>query len=346
MRKHKIAIAMSGGVDSSTAAKILKDKDFDCLGIFMRLGVERGCCDEAAARQVCQKLGIRFYPVDLKSAFDKDVKEYFLKAYQSGVTPNPCVKCNQFIKFGELFKKAKALGCDYLATGHYVKLKKIGKAYKIFRAKDSTKDQTYFLYNLTQEQLKHILFPLGYLTKKDVKADAKKAKLPNLKTESQDVCFLHGEHNEYLKKNLRLKKGEIKKADGTIVGKHQGLPLYTIGQRKGVEIGGAGPYYVISKDYEANILYVTNKADDPALSAKYLLAENVSWISGQAPKLPFKCSATIRYRHPEVPCIITKREDSGEYVIEFSEPQRAITAGQSVVFYKKDELLGGGIIVN
>jgi tRNA-uridine 2-sulfurtransferase len=339
----RVAIAMSGGVDSSTAAKILKDEGFDCLGIFMRLGIERGCCDEAAARKVCQKIGIKFYPIDVKRQFDYDVKEYFLKAYDKGITPNPCVKCNQLIKFGELFKKARALGCEYLATGHYVKLKKAGKIYKIFRARDLTKDQTYFLYNLTQGQLKHLLFPLGDSIKKEIKARAAKNKLPNLKTESQDICFLPGDHNNYLKKYLRLKKGKIVDTLGDIVGEHQGLPLYTAGQRKGVEIGGSGPYYVTGRDFKTNILYVTSDSDDPALSGDYLLAEKVNWISGQPPKLPFKCFAVIRHHHPEVSCTIIKGE-GGLLVVKFAKPQRAITPGQSVVFYKKSELLGGGII--
>ena len=344
-QKRKIAIAMSGGVDSSTAARILKDKGYECLGVFMRLGIERGCGDEAAARQVCQKLGIKFYSLDLKNFFERDVKDHFLKAYQGGVTPNPCVKCNKLIKFGELFRKARELGCDYLATGHYAKLKKIKGFYKVYRAKDLSKDQTYFLYNLTQNQLEHVLFPLGDLIKKNIKVEAQKARLPNLKTESHDICFLPGDLGSYLKKCLKLKKGEIKTVNGLVVGEHQGLPLYTIGQRKGVEIGGQGPYYVISKDFESNTLYVTNKADDPALSGKYLLAENVNWVSGKKPKLPFKCLAVIRYRHQEVPCVITKLEDD-KFVVEFSEPQRAITPGQSVAFYKKNELLGGGIICN
>jgi tRNA-uridine 2-sulfurtransferase len=341
----KVAIAMSGGVDSSTTAKILKDQGYDCLGVFMRLGIERTCCDEEAARAVCQKIGIKFYPLDLKRAFNKDVKEYFLKAYQGRLTPNPCVKCNQLIKFGELLKRVRALGYDYLATGHYIKLKKIGGAYHLLRAKDANKDQSYFLYNLKQDQLKHIIFPMGDLIKEKVKAKALKEKLPNLKTESQDVCFLSGDHRDFLKKNLMFTKGEIKTALGEIVGRHEGLPLYTIGQRKGVEIGGKGPYYVIGRDFDTNTLYVTNNPDDPALSGDYLLAEKVTWISGRPPKLPFKCSAVIRYHHAEVPCVITKGED-GLLVVKFKEPQRAITPGQSVVFYKNDELLGGGIIFN
>ncbi len=369
---------MSGGVDSSLAAKLFKDEGYDCLGVFMRLGLAGDCGHEAAARRVCQKLGIKFYPLDLQRAFNNKVKKYFLKSYKIGLTPNPCVKCNQFIKFGELLKKIRALGCDYLSTGHYAKLIRFfprrGKeknkgVYKIFRARDLSKDQTYFLYNLTQNQLRHIFFPLGDLTKAKTKAEAKKAGLPHLKTESQDVCFLSGDHNIFLKKRLKIKKGKIKTLDNKVVGEHRGLPFYTTGQRKGVEIGGRGPYYVVSRNFKTNTLYVTNNPVDPALSGKYLLVKNVNWLSGNSPKLPFKCSAVIRYRHPAVPVAIAEissfaenetisrherkmaglifspqRDYNGKLLVKFSFPQRAITPGQSVVFYKGDELIGGGII--
>ncbi|MDD5527989.1 MAG: tRNA 2-thiouridine(34) synthase MnmA [Patescibacteria group bacterium] len=341
----RVAIAMSGGVDSSISAQILRQQGYDCLGVFMRLGIDSGCCEEEAARAVSQKIGIKFYPVDMQRAFNKEVKQYFLKAYQGRLTPNPCVKCNQFIKFGALLKKVRDLGADYLATGHYAKLKKIHGAYHLFRAKDTAKDQTYFLYNLNQGQLKHILFPMGDLIKEKIKVIAHKEKLPNTKTESQDVCFLSGDHREFLRKNLKNVKGDIKTSSGELIGRHEGLPFYTIGQRKGVEIGGKGPFYVIGRDFKANTLYVTNKADDPALSGDYLLAEKVNWISGRPPKFPFKCSAVIRYHHPQAPCVITQ-SDGGLLTVKFKQPQRAITPGQSVVFYKKDELLGGGIIFN
>lgn len=342
--KKRVAIAMSGGVDSSTVAQKLSEQGYNCIGIFMRLGIERGCCDEAAARKVCQKIGIRFYPADVRASFKKMVKDYFIESYKQGLTPNPCVACNKFIKFGELLKKAKALGCDRLATGHYVKIKKIKGVYKVYRAKDLSKDQSYFLYNLTQEQLKHLIFPLGDSFKDKLKKKAAAAKLPYLKEESQDICFLSGEHNDFLKKNLQLKEGPIKTLDGQTVGKHQGLPLYTIGQRKGVELGGRGPYYVVWGDQESNTLYVTNKPDDPALFGQMLHMQNINWISGKEPKTPFKCTAVIRYRHQETPCVLKKEEDDGDLLVFFSKPQRAITPGQSVVFYKNNELLGGGLI--
>lgn len=341
--RPRVAIAMSGGVDSSTVARILRDKGYDCVGVFMRLGIERGCCDEAAARRVCNKLGIKFYPLDVRARFKKEVKDYFLKSYEKGVTPNPCVACNKFIKFGELLKKAESLGCDHLATGHYIKIKKVGKAFKLYKAKDSSKDQSYFLYNLTQKDLSRVLFPLGDSIKETLKKRAVKDDLPYLKEESQDICFLAGEHNEFLKKNIKLRKGPIATMDGEVVGQHQGLPLYTVGQRKGVELGGKGPYYVVRGDLATNTLYVTNRPDDEALFSDRLQAVKVNWLSGSEPKFPLKCSAVIRYRHKMVDCTV-REGGKGVLDVSFSQPQRAVTPGQSVVFYKKDELLGGGII--
>lgn len=346
--RPKVAVAMSGGLDSSTAAKLLQKKGYECLGIFMRLGIEKGCCDEAAARRVCQKLGMKFYPLDLARQFKKEVKDYFLKSYAKGLTPNPCVNCNKFLKFGALLEKAKALGCDHLATGHYVKLKKTGKTFKVHRARDAKKDQTYFLYNLTPDQLKHVLFPMGDLIKEKARAAADKEKLPYLKDESQDICFLAAkdgrgsDHNDFLRANLKLKPGPIKDQAGEIVGQHSGLPLYTVGQRKGVEIGGVGPFYVVRADYKNNTLHVTNNPDDPALRGKELVIEEINWLSGREPKFPFKCQAVIRYRHPAQACVLKKGKNG--YEVVFSEPQRAITPGQSAVFYRGDELLGGGVI--
>lgn len=342
-KNKKVLVAMSGGVDSSTAAKILVKKGYQCIGVFMRLGICGSCCDEGATRRVCQKLGIRFYPVDLSHQFKKEVKDYFLDAYQRGLTPNPCVACNKFIKFGELLKIARKLGCYHLATGHYVKLKKIGKKYKIYRPADKKKDQTYFLYNLTQESLKHILFPLGDFKKEKIREEADKEKLPCLKKESQDICFLPGDHNVFLKDYIKPKKGPIKTLSGKKLSEHKGLPFYTIGQRKGIEIGGTGPYYAVRADYKTNTLYVTKDSKEPALFRDILKAKNVNWLGVNEPKYPLNCQAVIRYRHKEVPCVVKSGKKS-LILVKFESLQRAITPGQSVVFYKGSELLGGGII--
>ena len=345
-------MAVSGGVDSSTAAWLLKKQGYTVIGVFTRLGGYAAEKSESAARQVCRYLGIRFYPVNLASKFKREIIDYFLSSYERGLTPNPCVKCNRVIKFGELLRLAGELGAEYLATGHYARLWKEKKRFKLYRGRDAEKDQSYFLYGLDQGQLKHILFPLGGCMKDEIKKIAEREKLPCLSTESQDICFLNQdgkilEHSQYLKRYLKLKPGPIKTLAGEEIGRHQGLPLYTIGQRRGVEIGGTGPYYVVRADYANNTLYATNNPDDPTLFGKELLAREVNWISGQEPKLPLNCRAAIRYRHQAVGCKVSKHAEKGgkpQYKVKFKQPQRAITPGQSVVFYQNKEVLGGGII--
>jgi tRNA-specific 2-thiouridylase len=255
------------------------------------------------------------------------------------------VICNKKIKIGRLIKYANSLGFDYVATGHYLKIKKVGKTYQLFKAKDKLKDQSYFLYTFNQAELKKLLFPLGEYTKSQVKKLASKFKLEvESKAESQDICFLSGAHNNFLKKYLTLKPGEIRILETEKkIGEHQGLPLYTIGQRRGIEIGGTGPYYVAKFDYQRNILYVANTWNDEVLYRKSLLAKKVNWLSGQAPKNNFSCQAVIRYGHKPVSCRVIKQKNN-IYLVEFARKQRAITPGQSVVFYDKKRVLGGGII--
>jgi tRNA-specific 2-thiouridylase len=407
--KKKVIVAMSGGVDSSVAAKLLSDKGYEVVGIFLhfwkpsyapRGGASEGkpfsdkvkftahsfsegqegkefenkCCSTEAlmdARRVCQKIGIPLYTLNFVGDFKKEVVDYFLSEYGKGNTPNPCVRCNKFVKLGLLIKYAKKLGFDFVASGHYAIVKKTKKQKnkkticELRRAKDKDKDQSYFLYNFTQDQLKHLIFPLGEFTKEETRKMAKKFKLPVAeKKDSQEVCFVpEKNHNEFLKRYLKLRPGKIKIMDGKIVGEHKGLPLYTIGQRKGVEIGGTGPYYAAKFDYKKNILYVVNDANDPALFSDKLIAKNVNWISGAKPKLPLKCEAVIRYRHKAAECVVqplptlpfvrgghkkfpllAKEGGGGGYLVQFSEPQRAATPGQSIVFYKGNEVLGGGII--
>ncbi len=388
-KNKRIAVAMSGGVDSSTTAWLLKKQGFAPMGFFMRF-IDKPTAGEAAARQVCRKLGIKFYTIDLSKQFKKLIIDYFLTSYKKGQTPNPCIRCNQLIKFGELLKAVKKIGADYLATGHYARLVKEAKKQKskkakfiwqLLKANDKTKDQSYFLYTLTQKQLAQVLFPLGNYTKKQVRQIANRAKLPYLKQASQDICFLAGQEvNNFLRQNLKLTPGPIVllppltkgvrgicvplakggrgvKCQSEVLGKHAGLPLYTIGQRRGVAIGGSGPYYVAKMDYKKNILYVVNSCDNKLLYKDKLIAKNVNWLAGVAPKLPLKCDAVIRYRQPAVKCKITPSKISpllrgrkrggvvgGEVLVKFSQPLRAITAGQSVVFYSGEEVLGGGVI--
>lgn len=347
---------MSGGVDSSVAAALLKEQGHDLIGIFMHFwaeevknhdGVTNKCCSLDSfndARRVAQKLGFPIYTINLDQPFKEKVVDNFISGYGSGATPNPCVNCNKYIKFDLLLKKADELGFDFIATGHYAKIRKEEK-FHLFRPEDLNKDQTYFLYNLNQQKLARILFPLSGYKKPQVREMAKKYGLEVAeKRESQEICFIpEKSHNEFLKRHLELIPGDIKTLDGKTIGQHQGLPLYTIGQRKGVEIGGIGPFYVAQLDYQTNTLFVVSDGEDASIYKDELFAKDVNWISGIEPKMPFECEAVIRYRHKPVECHITKNENES-YKVKFNQPQRAITKGQSVVFYRKDEVLGGGVI--
>ncbi len=361
--KLKIAVAMSGGVDSAVAAKILKDQGHDVVGIFLhfwhehpldkggRGDYENKCCSAEAlldARRVADKIGIPLYTLNFAGIFKKQVVDNFLDEYKKGKTPNPCVRCNKSVKLGFLIKQAKKLGFDYVASGHYA----LKSGNKLYKAKDKNKDQSYFLYTFSPAELAHLLFPLGNYTKPQVRGLAKKFKLPVAeKGESQEICFIpEKSHNEFLRRHLKLKPGKIKLLTSQppfergmrgVIGTHQGLPLYTIGQRKGIEIGGTGPYYAAKMDYKKNVLYVINSCDDKLLYQDKLTAKNVNWLSSE-PKMPLKCQAVIRYRHKPVKCLVIKNKN--KYQVKFDRAQRAITPGQSVVFYKKDRMLGGGII--
>ena len=379
----KIAVAMSGGVDSSVTAALLKRQGHEVVGIFLHfwkeeeppltkggrgdLNFENKCCSAEAlmdARRVANKIHIPLYTMNFSGIFKKQVVDDFLSEYQGGRTPNPCVRCNKLVKLGRLLKQAKKLGFDYLASGHYARTRN-GKLYK---AKDKAKDQSYFLYTLNQNELKHLLFPLGNYTKSQVRGLAKKFKLPVAdKPDSQEICFIpEKSHNEFLRRHLKLKPGLIKlltpfnkggKGDFKceVLGRHLGLPLYTIGQRKGIAIGGAGPYYAAKMDWKKNILYVVKDGNDKRLYGKKLIAKGVNWLSGAAPKLPLKCQAVIRYGHKPIQSTVTKTGDN--YRVKFRQAQRAITPGQSVVFYSPrsspkamvwgqgGEVLGGGIII-
>jgi len=391
-KNRKIIVAMSGGVDSSVAAALLKERGYDVRGVFMRLwkspnyaekypsallraGAEpRGKKDNAEenTKAVAKKLGIPLKILDFKKEFKKSVVDYFLKEFACVRTPNPCVVCNQKIKFGLLLDKALEMGGDYISTGHYARVEpplsslpwkggkrgevdfkknRIIKIYHLLMAKDKTKDQSYFLYNLTQEKLKRILFPIGDYTKKEVYQMAEKRGLPFQKKESVDICFLaRQDHREFLNKYLKLKPGKIVSTNGNILGEHKGLSLYTIGQR--ADIGGPGPFYVVRMNLKKNELIVSNNPRDLMLFGKSLVAENVNWVAGGEPELALRCRAKIRYGHAAVPVVVDKRDlvpQKGlsplkQYFITFQTPQRAITPGQSIVFYQRNEVLGGGVI--
>ena len=375
-KKKRVIVGMSSGVDSSVAAALLKKQGYDVVGVFMHFWkepisdslVENKCCSlesQEDARRVCQILGIPLYTANAAKEFKKEVVDYFLSEYAAGRTPNPCVACNEHIKFNVLMKKMLEMEGDYIASGHYAQKLQIQNPkiqisnksktsnpksknyiYKLYQGVDEEKDQSYFLYNFNQKQLAKMLFPVGNYKKPEIRKIAEKLGLPVFnKDDSQGLCFTPEKYPEnFLRRNLKLKKGKIVNTAGKIVGEHDGLPLYTIGQRRGINIGGDGPYYVVNKDLQKNILIVTNNEADPALVCTQMGVERVNWMTGE-PKLPCKILVKTRYRQSTAPAVIESVETS-VYVVKFAEPQRAISPGQSAVFYTaRGEMIGGGRIV-
>lgn len=350
MQRVKIFVAMSGGVDSSVAAVLLKQAGFNVAGGFMKCWEEKdvlGNCtsaaDEKAARQTARVLKIPLYVFDFTREYKKHVFEYFLNEYRAGRTPNPDVICNKEIKFGIFLDKARKLGFDSIATGHYARIQKI-KTWQLLRGVDKNKDQSYFLWQLSQEQLKHCLFPVGDYTKPEVRALARKFKLPNAeKKDSQGICFIGKvKMADFLRKYIKDRPGKIVTTDGRIVGKHNGMHGYTIGQRHGIGLAG-GPYWVLEKRIKDNVLAVARNEKD--LYKKEVIVENVNWLSRIEPKMPLRLRAAIRYRQKPEVAVLTKTINANRYTLKFLQHQRAIASGQSAVFYRGQELLGGGIIV-
>jgi len=287
----KVVVAMSGGIDSSIAAALIKESKVETIGVFMRIYPDPLRGSEKRARKIAQILNIPFFVLDLRKEFKNKIINYFLKEYKKGRTPNPCVLCNKEIKFGLLLKQVRKMGAEFLATGHYARV----KAQKLLKAKDREKDQTYFLWQLDQKKLKHILFPIGGYTKKQVKDLAKEFKLPMSGVqESQEICFIKNTCNDFLLKHLKKNPGNIVDAKGKVIGEHKGLWFYTIGQRKGINVSGKKPLYVLKKDIRKNILIVTENKKD--LESKELTVKDINWISGKAPKLPLRVMAKVRYR--------------------------------------------------
>ncbi|MCK5475228.1 MAG: tRNA 2-thiouridine(34) synthase MnmA [Candidatus Pacebacteria bacterium] len=352
-KPKKVIVALSGGVDSSVAAILLKKQGYQVEGIFMRLGIATDNESEKNAQEVARKIGIKFHIVNLSKEFKKRIIDYFIFEYKKGRTPNPCVMCNKEIKFGILMDRALKNKTDFIATGHYVKSQKFVKsvksvkskvAYKLLKAKDINKDQSYFLYNLNQKTLRRCLFPLGEYTKDEVRkiVGKYKFKIQNQK-ESQEICFIQDKYyGDFLRKYLKLITGEIVDENNNVLGEHKGLFLYTIGQRRDIGIGGTGPYYVIEMNRRKNQLIVSCNKNDRNLFLKELIVKKVNWISDKVPELPIRIKAKIRYRMEEFSAVVDR--ENGKYIVKFSKPQRAIMKGQSVVFYKRNEVIGGGII--
>ncbi len=349
----RVVIGMSGGVDSSVAAYLLKQQGYDVIGIFMKnwddtdeFGVCTATEDYNDVIRVCNQIGIPYYAVNFEKQYWDKVFQYFLDEYKAGRTPNPDVMCNKEIKFKAFLEHALDLGADYLATGHYAQVEYRDGEYKMLRGLDENKDQTYFLNQLTQEQLSKVMFPIGNMEKKRVREIAHEAGLATAsKKDSTGICFI-GERNfkEFLSGYLPAQPGNMLTLDGEVKGKHDGLMYYTIGQRHGLGIGGSGdPWFVIGKDLEKNVLYVGQGFDNELLFSDRITATNISWVSDVKPTDDIKCTAKFRYRQQDNGVTVRKLDDDKVEVI-FDEPIRAITPGQAVVFYNGDECLGGATI--
>src|SRR5574341_428127 len=350
----KAVVAMSGGVDSSVAAALLKEQGYDVIGMMLRLWSEPGkedsnrCCTPdsmAQARRVAAKLDIPFYVVDAKNVFRETVVQYFLDGYARGETPNPCLVCNRQIRWTFLLDHALALGADFMATGHYVRIRRAEGAYQLLRAVDRSKDQSYVLHVLNQEKLSRALFPVGDYLKSEIRAIAERHGLPTAsRKDSQDLCFLAGEdYRNFLQRNAAemLKPGEMLTRDGRSLGEHTGLANYTIGQRKGLGIASSVPLYVLGKNAGTNALIVGTQEE---LGSRELIARDVNWLSGKMPSEPFQAEVKIRYTAKEARALVTPL--NGKRVeVQFDAPQRDITAGQAAVFYQDEEMIGGGIIL-
>ena len=358
MSAARIVVGVSGGVDSSVAALLLRDAGFDVTGLFMQNWADDGSGDCRAeddrrdAVAVCGTLGLPIRFRDFSREYWDGVFQHFLSEYAVGRTPNPDVLCNREIKFKHFLDAAHELGAEAIATGHYARVDCVDGRYRLLRAKDRGKDQSYFLHQLGQQQLAATRFPLGELHKDEVRRIATEQRLPTAaKKDSTGICFI-GERDfrEFLGRYLPARTGEIRDPDGNRVGEHPGVFYYTLGQREGLHIGGVrgraqAPWFVVGKDVERNLLYVDQGHDSPWLQSRSLRTETMHWISGDAPAPRFSCTAQTRYRQADEDCEVEVNDD-GCVTVQFARPQRAVTPGQSLVLYDGDACLGGAVILH
>ena len=355
MENRKALIAMSGGVDSSVAALLMKEKGYDCVGCTMKLyrnedaGIENEhtCCsldDVEDAKRIARYLEIPYYIFNFSQDFRANIIDRFVWSYENGRTPNPCIDCNRYMKFGKLFERAQILGCDKVVTGHYARIEKQGGQYILKKAVDAKKDQSYVLYTMTQKQLSQTMFPLGELEKTMVRKLAQEHGFSNgEKPDSQDICFVpDGDYARIVELYAKhpVCSGNFVDLSGAVLGQHRGIIHYTIGQRKGLGISFSKPHYVCAIDPASNTITLGKNAD---VHQRHLTADDFNWISGSAPCRPIRCKAKIRYGQAEQPATATALSD-GTVKVLFDTPQRAVTPGQAVVLYDGDIVLGGGVI--
>ncbi len=352
MSKPRVAVAMSGGVDSSVSAALLEEAGYEVIGLHMRLWPEEGsslipvdsaCCsrrDASDARRVCQILDIPFYALDFERQFQRYVIDYFCREYSQGRTPNPCIACNQWIKFDLLLRQALSLGAEYLATGHYALIEGSDHGRRLLKGVDSSNDQSYFLYTLDHDDLRRLLFPLGIHRKAEVRCIAAQKGLPVAeKPKSQDLCFVPGgRYAEFLREYAPPQTGYIIDVEGNVLGKHKGIAAYTLGQRTGLGVAAGRRLYVLAIDAQTNTVIV---GSEDRLFTPRLSAGNLRFVSHR-PESPVTIEAKVRYRSPLVSATLCLHDGRGE--VSFDEPQRAVTPGQSVVFYRGCEVIGGGVI--
>jgi len=359
-----VVVAMSGGVDSSVAAALLKEEGYRVIGVTMRVwpfdsaqdrpsggstGEEErfgGCCGIGAivdAQRVAQELDIPHYVMNFRKIFAQEVIADFCREYQRGRTPNPCIRCNQYVKFGALLQRANELGADFLATGHYARIEKAGGRYILRKGQDPTKDQSYALYTMTQDQLEHTLMPLGDLTKKRVRQIAQELKLAVAdKAESQEICFIpDNDYAGFLESYMMAKPGPIMDRKGNVLGEHRGIIHYTVGQRRGLGISAGEPLYVLAIDPDRNEVVIGSRSE---VLGSELVAAEMNWIAEEKPTRPIAVEAKIRYLHKQAGAMMTPLGNGNAHV-RFEQPQMAIAPGQAVVFYQGDAVVGGGTIV-